>query len=338
MIEFKIDKKYRSDLDLIGTQKAIKLIKDNFELSLAEHLNLLRVSAPIFVKSDSGLNDNLTGVEQPVSFMINESAEKQVQAEIVHSLAKWKRYALGQYNFDVGSGLYTDMNAIRAHEIPDYTHSVYVDQWDWEKVISPEDRNLEYLHQTVNSIFAAFVDMEDILLNELSEYQPLLPDQVTFINSQELEDLYPGLDPEEREHKICQDKKFVFLEQIGHKLRSGKPHDTRSPDYDDWNLNGDILVWSPVLGRGLELSSMGIRVDAQTLLQQLELANETERMRYPYHKQLLSGDLPQTVGGGIGQSRICMYFLQKAHIGEVQASTWPKQMIDELKTRGINLL
>lgn len=338
MINFNIPQNYRSDLDLIATQKAIKSIKDNFERNLAERLNLLRVSAPLFVKSSSGLNDDLTGVEKPVSFMVEETPENEVQAEIVQSLAKWKRFALAQYKFRLGTGLYTDMNAIRADEIPDNTHSYYVDQWDWEKVISVEDRNLNYLHETVNSIFEAFLDLETQLLEELPFYESLLPEEVTFISAQELEDLYPEYTPEEREDLICKDKKFVFLEKIGHNLLSGIPHSKRSPDYDDWTLNGDILVWSPVINRALELSSMGIRVDAKALLNQLETAGATDRMRYPYHKRLLKNELPLTIGGGIGQSRICMFFLQKLHIGEVQASIWPQEMIDSLKEEGIELL
>ncbi|HZJ69260.1 MAG TPA: aspartate--ammonia ligase [Candidatus Eisenbacteria bacterium] len=338
MINFNIPQNYRSDLDLIATQKAIKSIKDNFERNLAERLNLLRVSAPLFVKSSSGLNDDLTGVEKPVSFMVEETPGNKIQAEIVQSLAKWKRFALAQYKFRLGTGLYTDMNAIRADEVPDNTHSYYVDQWDWEKVISIEERNLNYLHETVNSIFEAFLDLENQLLEELPFYESLLPEEVTFISAQELEDLYPEYTPEEREDLICKDKKFVFLEKIGHDLISGIPHSARSPDYDDWTLNGDILVWSPVINRALELSSMGVRVDAKALLSQLETAGATDRMRYPYHKKLLKNELPLTIGGGIGQSRICMFFLQKLHIGEVQASIWPQEMIDSLKEEGIELL
>ncbi len=338
MITFGVPEDYRSDLDLIATQKAIKLIKDNFEHILAEHLHLLRVSAPLFVKKSSGLNDDLTGVEKPVSFMIKEKENVKVEAEIVQSLAKWKRYALAQYDFWVGKGLYTDMNAIRADEIPDNLHSVYVDQWDWEKVITKEDRNLEFLHRTVNKIFATFQELEGLLIEKLRDYQRLLPEQVTFINSQELEDLYPDLTPEERENKICREKKFVFVEQIGYRLKSGIPHSLRSPDYDDWNLNGDILVWSPILDRALELSSMGIRVDAEALKKQLQIADAMDRMTLPYHQSLLKGELPLTIGGGIGQSRICMFFLQKLHIGEVQASIWPQDMIEDLKEKGIELL
>lgn len=338
MISYHIPKDYHSDLDLIGTQKAIKLIKDNFERMLAQKLRLLRVSAPLFVKEDSGLNDNLTGVERPVSFKIKESQDSLVTAEIVQSLAKWKRYALAQYDFYVGKGLYTDMNAIRADEVPDNTHSFYVDQWDWEKVIRPEDRNTDYLHSTVNLIFEAFQELDRLLEAKYQDYKRLLPDKVTFISSQELEDLYPDRRPEERENLFCKDHKFVFVEKIGHKLKSGQPYSKRSPDYDDWNLNGDILVWSPVLNSSLELSSMGIRVDPETLRSQLEIAGATNRLKYPYHRRLMAGDLPLTIGGGIGQSRICMFFLQKVHIGEVQASIWPDLMIEELKEQGIELL
>lgn len=338
MLTFKIPENYQSDLDLIATQKAIKLIKDNFERILAEHLHLLRVSAPLFVKKSSGLNDDLTGVERPVGFMVKETADVEVKAEIVQSLAKWKRYALAQYDFWVGKGLYTDMNAIRADEIPDNLHSIYVDQWDWEKVITREDRTSEFLHQTVNEIFSSFKELEALLLEKLPGYVTLLPEEVTFITSQDLENMYPDLTPEQRETEICREKKCIFVEKIGHKMESGVIHSLRAPDYDDWNLNGDILVWSPVLDRALELSSMGIRVDEESLKSQLEIAGATDRMELPYHQKLLKGELPLTIGGGIGQSRICMFFLQKLHIGEVQASIWPQDMIDELKEKGIELL
>lgn len=338
MIDFRIPKTYQSDSDLIKTQKNIKFIKDNFERILAEKLHLLRVSAPLFVKKSSGLNDDLSGIEKPVSFLVNESADHRVEAEIVQSLAKWKRYALAQYDFWVGNGLYTDMNAIRADEIPDNIHSIYVDQWDWEKVIEKQDRNSEFLHQIVELIFEAFQDLESLLQDKIADYEPLLPDHVTFIDSQDLENLYPDKTPEEREHLFCKKYKFVFVERIGHNLISGQPHSKRSPDYDDWNLNGDIIVWDPVLNHALELSSMGIRVDAKSLIEQLEIADATERIQYPYHQSLLKDELPLTIGGGIGQSRICMFFLQKVHIGEVQASIWPQEMIDDLKSKGIELL
>lgn len=338
MINYKVPASYHSDSDLIRTQKNIKFIKDNFERILAKNLDLLRVSAPLFVKKSSGLNDDLSGVEKPVSFMVKETPDSEVEAEIVQSLAKWKRYALGQYDFWVGKGLYTDMNAIRADELPDNTHSIYVDQWDWEKVITAEERNMDYLHEIVNLIFITFREIEILLQGKIKGYERLLPDKVTFIDSQDLEDMYPDKDPEEREDLICKEHKFVFIERIGHKLKSGRPHSARSPDYDDWNLNGDILVWNPVLDSALELSSMGIRVDAKTLFSQLEISGEMDRIDLPYHKSLINEELPLTIGGGIGQSRICMFFLQKFHIGEVQASIWPQEMIDELRAKDIELL
>lgn len=338
MRQYVIPKDYKSSLDLKGTQTAIKLIKDTFERRLAERLHLLRVSAPLFVKSKTGLNDNLSGVERPVSFQVLEEPGVTVPAEIVHSLAKWKRLALKQYEFELGTGLYTDMNAIRADEVPDNIHSFYVDQWDWEKVIRPEDRTLDYLKETVETIYSAFLDLENELEKEIEGYQRLLPPEIAFITAQELEDLYPGLSAKDREHNIAFEKKAVFLIGVGGKLKSGEPHDSRSPDYDDWNLNGDILVWNPILDDALELSSMGIRVDSKTLLKQLQLADETDRLRLEYHANLMAGNLPQTIGGGIGQSRLCMFFLQKAHIGEVQASVWPENVIRAMKSQGVHLL
>lgn len=328
--------KYQSCLDVLGTVEAIKELKDFFEDNLAEALNLTRVSAPLFVKSDSGLNDDLNGVEKPVSFKVKD--DDNAEAEIVHSLAKWKRMALKEYGFKAGQGLYTDMNAIRPEEELDNTHSIYVDQWDWEKVIEKSERTEQTLIDTVKKLYEVFKATEHHVCTICPQITKLLPDEITFITSQELEDMYPDLPSEERENAIVKEKKAVFIMKIGHKLDSGKPHDGRSPDYDDWNLNGDIVFWNPVLNKALELSSMGIRVDEDTLREQLELSDSLERLEYKYHKMLSEGKLPYTIGGGIGQSRICMYFLQKAHIGEVQVSIWSDEMIDQCKGANIFLL
>lgn len=328
--------KYESCLDVMGTLEAIKELKDFFEHELAKALNLTRVSAPLFVKSDSGLNDDLNGVEEPVSFKVKD--DDDAKAEIVHSLAKWKRMALKEYGFKSGEGLYTDMNAIRPEEELDNTHSIYVDQWDWEKVIDKEDRTEKVLIDTVKKLYEVFKATEQHVCDICPQITSLLPENITFITSQELEDKYPGVSSDERENLIVKEKKAVFIMKIGHKLNSGEKHDGRSPDYDDWNLNGDILFWNPVLNKALELSSMGIRVDEKALKEQLELSDSTERLEYKYHKLLSEGKLPHTVGGGIGQSRICMYFLQKAHVGEVQASIWSDEMIEQCKEANIFLL
>lgn len=327
---------YESCLDVMGTLKAIKELKDFFETELSKALNLTRVSAPLFVKSDSGLNDDLSGVEEPVSFKVKD--DNNAKAEIVHSLAKWKRMALKEYGFKPGTGLYTDMNAIRPEEELDNTHSIYVDQWDWERVIEKSERTDEVLIDTVKKLYEVFKATEKHVCSICPEITSLLPEKITFITSQELEDMYPTYSPEERENLIAKDKKAVFIMKIGHKLSSGKPHDTRSPDYDDWNLNGDIIFWNPILNKALELSSMGIRVDEDTLKEQLTISDACERLEYKYHKKLSNGELPYTIGGGIGQSRICMYFLQKAHVGEVQASIWSDEMIEECKSANIFLL
>ena len=323
-------------LDLKETQIAIKLIKDYFEKGLAESLNLMRVSAPLFVKPESGLNDNLTGVEKAVSFKITKY-DKNI--EIVQSLAKWKRLALKGYGFKVGEGLYTDMDAIRPDEILDNTHSIYVDQWDWEKVIAKEDRVEEYLVEIVKDIYSVFKETEKFLNGIYPNlFLEKLPSEITFISSQELEDRFPMESPEEREHLIAEKYGAVFISRIGNNLISGKPHDIRSPDYDDWNLNGDIIFWNPVTKSALELSSMGIRVDEETMEKQLKLAKVEQRKTLEYHSLLLKGKLPYTVGGGIGQSRICMYFLEKRHIGEVQASVWTDEIIEICKKDNIFLL
>mgnify|MGYP000878430587 CR=1 FL=1 len=327
---------YVSPLTIRETEVAIKEIKDYFERSLAKSLHLTRVSAPLFVKPESGLNDNLNGVERPVSFGIKE--QEDTPAEIVHSLAKWKRYALKHYGFHSGEGLYTDMSAIRRDEDTDNIHSIYVDQWDWEKVISKEERNMETLQYTVRKVYSALKETEDYISRRYNYIEPLLPDDIFFITSQELEDLYPDLTPKQREYEIVKLHGAVFIEQIGGKLKSGEPHDGRAPDYDDWKLNGDIIVYYPVLDIALELSSMGIRVDEISLHEQLKAAGCEEREKLAFQKALLNGELPYTIGGGIGQSRICMFFLRKAHIGEIQSSLWPDEVREEANKAGIPLL
>lgn len=331
-----IPKGYKSDLDLKETEIAIKEVKDFFERALAKKLNLIRVSAPLFVRCDRGLNDNLSGIERPVSFTIRD--DNEAGAEIVHSLAKWKRMALYRYGFKPEEGLYTDMNAIRRDEDLDNIHSIYVDQWDWEKVLTKEERNEEYLKETVRKIYEAFKETDDYICKLYSFLEKCLPEEITFITSQELEDMFPGLTAKQREDAIAKEKKAVFLMKIGKTLNSGEKHDGRAPDYDDWELNGDILFWNPILNRAFELSSMGIRVDEDSLLKQLKLANCEERKNLEFHKMLLEKKLPYTIGGGIGQSRMCMFFLKKAHIGEVQSSIWADEMIDICSENGINIL
>ena len=327
---------YKSELSLYDTQVAIKTVKDFFQKALAEQLYLLRVSAPLFVTPESGLNDNLNGVERPVTFGIREQNERP--AEIVHSLAKWKRNALKQYGFHIGEGLYTDMSAIRRDEDTDNIHSIYVDQWDWEKILLKEDRNVDYLKDTVRKVYKALKKTEKYMAIQYDYIEEILPKDIFFITTQELADLYPDKSPKEREDLIAQEKGAVFLMEIGDKLADGKPHDGRAPDYDDWHLNGDILVWYPVLGHALELSSMGIRVDEDSLARQLKAAGCEERAELPFQKAILEKKLPYTVGGGIGQSRICMFYLRKAHIGEVQVSIWPDEVREKAARYGINLL
>ncbi len=327
---------YRPHLDILETEKAIKLLKDSFEERLAEQLSLTRVSAPLFVLPSSGLNDNLNGVERAVSFdILNDDGHV---AEVVHSLAKWKRYALKRYAMPVGTGLYTDMNAIRRDEVTDNIHSLYVDQWDWEKVISRQDRTLDTLKSIVNSIYGVCLDMEKMIEKQYPYLQRKLPDHITFVTTQELEDEYPDLTASQRETEAARKYGAIFLMQIGGTLRSGKRHDGRAPDYDDWQLNGDIIFYYPLLQRALEISSMGIRVDETSLMQQLKDADCFDRSELPFQSALLRGELPLTVGGGIGQSRLCMFFLQKAHIGEVQASLWPEEMIERCAAADIPLL
>ena len=328
---------YKPIFEKLEAQKAIKLIKDTFERVLAEQLNLIRVSAPLVVPSDTGLNDLLNGVERPVEFDIKETKRN---AQIVQSLAKWKRMALKKYGFKPGEGLYTDMNAIRRDEDTDNLHSIYVDQWDWERIITKEERNLEFLKKIVRLIFETFKKTEDVLVKAFPEkkLQKTVPEDIFFISTQELEDLYPDKRPRERENLITKEKGAVFITQIGKKLKSGKPHDGRSPDYDDWELNGDILLWYEPLGISIELSSMGIRVDEASLAKQLKEANAENRKELLFHKMLLNGELPLTIGGGLGQSRICMYFMKTVHIGEVQASIWPEEMVQEFRKKGIEFL
>lgn len=331
---YKINK-YENKLSLIDTQLAIKLAKDTFERKLADALDLTRVSAPLFVYPETGLNDNLSGVERPVSFDILDTKKT---AEIVHSLAKWKRMALGKYEFPIGKGLYTDMNAIRRDEELDNLHSIYVDQWDWEKSISSNDRNYNYLKDVVRKIVKCLKETKDILNKNFPTLTLEFTDDVYFITSEELLQKYPNLTSKERENAICKEYKTVFIIGIGDKLSSGEPHDMRAPDYDDWQLNGDILIWYEPLERAVELSSMGIRVDKVSLLSQLEKKNCMERKELPYHQAVLNDTIPLTIGGGIGQSRICLVMLEKVHIGEVQASIWKEEDIEELKKRGIDLL
>ncbi|HIT78175.1 MAG TPA: aspartate--ammonia ligase [Candidatus Limihabitans stercoravium] len=326
---------YKSVLTAEETQVAIKFIKDKFQHNLARRLNLKRVTAPVFVRADSGLNDDLNGVERKVSFTARGISG---QLEVVQSLAKWKRVALTKYKFRLGEGLYTDMNAIRPDEKPDRTHSVFVDQWDWEKVIDVKDRNTDYLKKTVKSIVAAL----DQTAKQVAKAFPTVDISVTkdvyFVTSQELEDMYPSLTPAQREQEITRQHKTVFVMQIGGLLKSGAKHDDRAPDYDDWKLNGDLLVWNDVLGEAMELSSMGIRVDADSLVYQLIAKGCDEKLKLPYHSDLVSGKLPYTIGGGIGQSRLCMFLLKKRHIGEVQVSVWPDDQLELCAEENITLL
>ncbi|MDD3362770.1 MAG: aspartate--ammonia ligase [Hespellia sp.] len=327
---------YASALDIKETQIAIKQVKDFFQRELAIQLNLKRVSAPLFVTPESGLNDNLNGIERPVSFGIKE--QRGQRAEIVQSLAKWKRVALKNYGFEVGEGLYTDMSAIRRDEETDNIHSIYVDQWDWEKVINQSDRNTDTLIETVKSVYEALRVTEKYMANKYSYIDCFLPEEITFLTSQELEYLYPDFTAKEREYAAAKENGAVFVMQIGGVLNSGEPHDGRAPDYDDWTLNGDIIVYYPVLDMALELSSMGIRVDEKALAEQLKITGCEERAALPFQKALLNGELPYTIGGGIGQSRICMFFLRKAHIGEVQSSLWPEDIWAVAKDKGVQLL
>ena len=327
---------YKSRMSVKDTEIAIKEVKDYFERMLAKELNLTRVSAPLFVTPASGLNDNLNGVERPVKFGIREQGDKEV--EIVHSLAKWKRKALNDYGFKTGEGLYTDMTAIRRDEDTDNLHSIYVDQWDWELIINKKDRTVSTLKSIVKKVYAALVNTEVFINSRHLEIVRVLPDDIKFVTTQELLDKWPDKTAKERENEAAKKYGAIFLMQIGDKLSDGKPHDGRAPDYDDWALNGDIIVYYPVLDCALELSSMGIRVDEESLKSQLKKAKCSDRAKLPFHKAILSGQLPYTAGGGIGQSRICMFFLRKAHIGEVQVSVWPKEHLRILEENNIHLL
>ncbi len=326
---------YTSSLTAYETQTAIGLIKRSFEINLCQSLNLKRASAPLFVDGRRGLNDDLNGYERPVSFDLLETGDC---VEVVHSLAKWKRMALKDYGFHVGEGLYTDMNAIRRDEEMDNLHSVYVDQWDWERIITKEDRNIDFLKDIVTKIVGAVCDTQELVAKVYPNVRCRLTREVTFITTQELEDRYPDLTPKERENAITKENKTVFIMQIGDKLRSGSKHDGRAPDYDDWSLNGDIMFWDETLGCAMEISSMGIRVDAEALKSQLKKAECEWRSGLEFHKMLLNNELPLTIGGGVGQSRLCMLLLSKAHIGEVQVSVWDKETILGCKNAGIMLL
>ena len=326
---------YRPALSIRETERAIKLCKDTLERRLADSLRLERVSAPLFVRSDSGVNDNLNGVERPVRFDV---ASLGADYEVVHSLAKWKRMALGRYGFEAGCGIYTDMNAIRRDEVPDNLHSIYVDQWDWEVVITPRDRTLAFLEQTVQKITAALYETQAVLRERYPHLRGAVNRRAVFLTSRQLEERYPALTPKQREDAVCREHGTVFIEQIGAPLSDGKPHDLRAPDYDDWSLNGDLLVWHEQLGRAVELSSMGIRVDRDAMLRQLAAAGCEDRAALPFHRMLLGGELPLTMGGGIGQSRVCMLLLDKIHIGEVQASAWPEAAVQQCQAAGVMLL
>lgn len=336
---------YKALLDMKQTEQGIKQIKEFFQQNLSTELRLRRVTAPLFVLKGLGINDDLNGVERPVSFPIKDLGE--AEAEVVHSLAKWKRLSLAEYGIEPGYGIYTDMNAIRADEELDNLHSLYVDQWDWEAVITKEQRTVDYLKKVVERIYSAIRRTEYLTCETYPQLKPFLPETITFIHSEELLKMYPDKTPKEREDEICRKHGAVFVIGIGGKLADGKKHDGRAPDYDDWStvgengmagLNGDILIWYPVLGRSFELSSMGIRVDAGALLRQLEIEGKSERASLYFHKKLLDGGLPLSIGGGIGQSRLCMVLLHKAHIGEIQASIWPEEMRRECRSLGMPLI
>jgi aspartate--ammonia ligase len=331
-----IPKVYQSTLNFIQTEMAIKQVKDHFERNLSGVLNLIRVSAPILLKSGNGINDNLNGVERIVSFDALDIKHSTI--EVVQSLAKWKRMALGRYGFTVGEGLYTDMNAIRRDEILDNLHSMYVDQWDWEKIITYKQRNQKTLKSEVQKIYQALKSTENYLYKLYPQLVPTLPEDIQFITTQELEDRFPELTPKQREDEIAKKFGAVFIMKIGGKLLSGEKHDGRSPDYDDWNLNGDIVLWYPILDRAVEISSMGIRVDAIALENQLKESNNEDRKQLEFHQAILNKELPYTIGGGIGQSRLCMFLLKKAHIGEVQVSVWNDQTIEDCIKGNITLL
>lgn len=345
MADIVIDKNYTPQLSLRETEKAIKFTKDFFQDTLAEKLNLQRVSAPLFVRKGSGINDDLNGIERKATFEIKVDG---TIAEVVFSLAKWKRMVLADYGFEIGQGLYTDMNAIRPDEESlDNLHSIYVDQWDWERVITAKERNLDFLKSIVTDIYNSLKATEQAIHKKYDHLKPVLPENITFIHTEELLEMYPDITPSQRENEITRKYDAVFIIGIGGQLPDGKIHDGRAPDYDDWStpttdgktgLNGDIFLWYPLLNRSVEISSMGIRVDKEALLRQLEIRNANDRKKYDWHQRLINGDLPLSIGGGIGQSRLCMFFLKKMHIGEVHASVWPQETIDACKKAGFNLL
>ena len=336
MNKLQIPKDYKSELSLKETQKAIKVIKDTFQKKLSESLNLDRITAPIIVKTDTGINDDLNGVERKVTFTVKEIDE--CMCEVVQSLAKWKRMALYRYGYEPGCGIYTDMNALRRDDDMDNIHSIFVDQWDWEKIITRQDRTKEYLKETVRKIVKAISDTSKKVKELCPQIGVKIEEDVFFITTQELEDMYPDLTPKERENKITKEYKTVFLMEIGGVLKSGIKHDGRAADYDDWSLNGDLLLWNDVLGIAFEISSMGIRVDEKSLVEQLKIRGNEERLKFKYHSMILNKELPLTIGGGICQSRLCMLLLEKAHIGEVQVSVWSDEMIRECADNNIVLL
>ncbi len=340
-----LPKGYRSLLGVRETERAIKNLKDFFELNLATELSLTRVTAPLFVKAGTGINDDLNGVERPVSFPIPDI--QGVRAEIVQSLAKWKRMMLGELSFEPGYGLYTDMNALRPDEALDNTHSVYVDQWDWERVITPQNRNVEFLKKVVTKLYSILKRTEQFIYERYPEIKPTLPEEIVFVHTQDLLDMYPGQSPKQREASFLQAHGAAFIIGIGGQLSDGTIHDGRAPDYDDWStpsqpghvgLNGDIFLWNPILEMAFEVSSMGIRVDKEALLRQLTIRGCEARKELLWHRKLLADEMPLSIGGGLGQSRLCMYFLRKAHIGEIQASLWPDEMIQTCREHGIQLL
>ncbi|MFC6180596.1 aspartate--ammonia ligase [Lactiplantibacillus daowaiensis] len=331
-----IPESYDPKLSVRETQTAIRYIRETFQEEFGKQLNLSRISAPMFVEKKTGLNDNLNGVEKPVSFTMQDMGDETI--EIVHSLAKWKRVALKRYGFGMHEGLYTNMNAIRKDEDLDNYHSAYVDQWDWEKVIAREDRTIDYLQKTVRQIFKVIKHMEHEVWYKFPQAVHHLPDEIHFITTQELEDKYPDMTPRERENAITKELGCVFIMKIGGQLLSGKRHDGRAPDYDDWDLNGDIMFWYEPLDQAIEISSMGIRVDAESMKKQLKLADAEDRLDLPYHQMVLNEDVPFTIGGGIGQSRLCMLLLGKAHVGEVQTALWPDEMVKKCEAAGIHLL
>jgi aspartate--ammonia ligase len=345
MRKLNLPKNYKSILDLKQTEKAIKVVKDTLQENLSAELKLRRVTAPLFVLKGTGINDDLNGIERKVTFPIKDLDDKQ--AEVVNSLAKWKRIALADYQIEEGYGIYTDMNAIRPDEELDNLHSLYVDQWDWEIVINEKQRNLDFLKYIVNKIYEVLKRTEYVIFENYPDLAPVLPDKITFVHAEELQAMYPDLTPKRRETEFLKKHQAVFIIGIGGGLADGKPHDGRAPDYDDWTsptgsgfkgINGDIMLWHPVLEMSFEISSMGIRVNKEALIRQLEMTGNTDRKELIFHKRLINGELPLSIGGGIGQSRLCMFYLKKAHIGEIQSGIWPRRMLEDCKEHGIQLI